>query len=724
MSYRLVGPFDFDLDAQVASTRDALGKVAKAVRDGDARPLQPVLGKHPGLHLVLEGPEDAEPKQLRIVGFWVVLGNSWMAKGPAGPPDREPPVAKALLDAATEEVWWESLPVASKKKGSWNPLIVLEWPPAVAWRAEVPPPGVPDYASDDHGLHQDEPESWLSTPTERRVPEQADQRDEAQDALARYYAKLPVERALVSVIRGSFRKTRALHTGTFELLHPDLFGEGPDALPFEEWVATALTAKPVQPAEDAEPRPYGRPLTLLSGGVAFPLASWITRTLGPWPPLFADVRPGKLTDREVQVKWVQQARMALSSTVLVLAAVVAFTLGIQTAAQPRPRPVEAAPPPAPQPAMSVCSADNQKFVDEFRCQIAKLAEGEGNPLVERICQDEGADSSQFVVPRTNLQVEYCGLRDRSVDEWYAKYGPPTDPDGPTYSWAAVAGAQACFNVLGYPHPYEHPMSGSKKLADPKAFLQDEQLRIQPLVDLMKQLDDACDVYRGRLESRMQGAIFATHIGARDSGTGDTKIAEAAKLREMAVETALVGSSNDAKKCFRVGMDKGLSMTGYESMCLPEVQRSADGLPVDPHDREIYSTKIWQRLGGQPPKDEPALIDRYVTARFGPLQGAQPALPALWECHLGLDGKIKRERKLVLGEWQIPIPVPPRYRPSGAGVFSQLQLDATLLKLREGTSVDKCWDVVSKKLASYAPVHPLLEPLADDGWPSPEQQLCG
>lgn len=723
MSYRLVGPFDLDLDAQVASTRDALGKVAQAVREGNARRLAPVSAKTAGLYLLLEGPEEAQPKQLRIVGFWVVLGNTWMVKGPAGPPDREPPVAKALLDAATEEVWWESLPVASKKKGVWNPLVVLEWPPAIAWRAEVPPPGVADYGGDDHGRDQDEPESWLATPTERRARGEA-RADEPKDPQAEYYAKLPEERALVTVIRGAFRKSRALHTGYFDLLHPDLFGEGAEALPFDQWVDLALNGKPVRPAADTDPKPFGRPLALLNGSVGFPLASWLTRTLGVWPQVFADVRTGKLTDREVQVRWVKQARMALSSTVLVLAAVVAFTLGIETAAQPRPRPVEAAPPPAPQPAMSVCSADNQKFVDEFRCQIAQFAEGTANPLVTKICQDQGADASQFVVPRDSLLVDYCGLHDRSADKWYAKYGPATDANGPTYSWADVAGAQACFNVLGYPHPYESKLSSGKELADPKAFLQDKQLRIRPLVNLMKQLDSACDLYRGRLQSRIAGAIFATHIGARDTGSGDQRIQEAANLRQMAVKTALVGQSNDAKKCFQVGMDKGLSMTAYESMCLPEVKRGIDGLPVDPHDREVYSTKIWQQLDGPPKKGEPSLIDRYVRARFGPLNGALPSLPPLWECDLGLEGKIPRNRQMVLGEWEIPIPVPARFNTAGAGVFSQLQLDATLLKLRAGTEVDKCWDVVSKQLASYAPAHPLIAPLQADGWPSPEQQLCG
>ncbi len=723
MSYRLVGPYDFDLDAQVATARAAISAVAKAVRENDAKTLAPVVPKRVGLYLMLTGPEEAEAKKLEIAGFWVVLGNNWMTKGPVGPPDREPPVAKALLDAATEEVWWESVPVASKKKGTWSPVVVLEWPAAVAWRAEVPPPGVADFGSDDGGADQDEPESWLATGAANRRQRET-QQDKQQDELARFYAHLPEDRALVTVIRGQFKKTRALHTGTFQLLHPAIFGEGRDALSFEEWMEAALHGKPVTPTdEEEEGKPgFGRPLALLGGAVAFPLASWLTRTLGPWPRVFSEIRAGKLTDREVQVRWIQQARMALSSTVMVLFLVIGFTVGIRTAAQPRPKPVEAAPPPSPQPAMSVCSADNQKFVEEFRCQIAHLASGDSGAILERACQDEGADPAEFFVPRQSLTVEYCGLRDRLVDEWSARFGSPTDPDGPSFAWATVAGAQACFNVLGYPHPYEHKASTSRKLANPQAFLDDEQLRIQPLVDLVRQLDEACETYRVRLESRIEGAVFATHIGAKASG--EVRVDEAARLRTMAVETALVGTSSDGRKCFETGMDKGLTMTTYEGMCASEVRRSANNAPADRRDREIFGTKIWQELGGVPAENDATLIGRYVKSRFGPMQGKAPALPALWECHLGLDGNLPRAARSVLGEWEIPIPVPARYRTSGGGVSSQLQLDATLMKLRAGTQVDRCWDVVGKKLASYAPVHPLLRPLAPDGWPSPEQQLCG
>jgi len=729
MSYRLVGPFDFDLDAQVASAREALGTVAQAVRAGDDKPLASVLPKKSGLYLLLEGPEDAQPKQLRILGFWVSLGNSWMAKGPAGPPDREAPVAKALLDAATEEVWWENLPVASKRKGSWTPLIVLEWPSAVAFRAEVPPPGVPEFGKDDGGDDQGEPEAWLPQGAQaaaKKAAPKAGARDEAQDRIARYYAHLPEDRSLLTVIRGHFKKTRALHTGTFEVLHPDVFGEGKDALPFEEWVPLALEGKNKsnKTAEEEEAAPgFGRPLALFAGAVGFPLRSWLTRNLGPWPLMFADIRPGRLTDREVQVRWIQQARMAMSSTVFVLVLVVGFTLGIRTAAQPRPRPVEAEPPPAAQPAMSVCSADNQKFVEEFRCQIAHLAAGSNGALVERVCGDDGAEASTMIVPTGNLQVEYCGLRDRKADEWFAKFGPPTDENGPLFSWAAVAGAQACFNVLGHPHPYEHPLSESRKLGNPTAFLDDEQLAIQQLVDLTRELDAACETYQVRLESRMEGAVFATHIGAK--GSDDTTSSEAEKLRETAVETALVGTSSDSRKCFEIGMDKSLDMSGYEAMCLPERRRNADNKPTDRRDQEIFATKIWQALDGPAGETNVSLIDRYVRARFGPLDPTKASgLPSLWQCHLGLDGQARRPSETTLGAWEIPIPVPARYRTSGAGAYSQLQLDATLIKLREGTKVDECWDVVSKKLASYAPVHPLLEPLAEDGWPSAEQQLCG
>ena len=36
----------------------------------------------------------------------------------------------------------------------------------------------------------------------------------------------------------------------------------------------------------------------------------------------------------------------------------------------------------------------------------------------------------------------------------------------------------------------------------------------------------------------------------------------------------------------------------------------------------------------------------------------------------------------------------------------------------------CWNVLSQKMSKYTPVHPLLAELDAEGWPSPEQQLCG
>lgn len=167
------------------------------------------------------------------------------------------------------------------------------------------------------------------------------------------------------------------------------------------------------------------------------------------------------------------------------------------------------------------------------------------------------------------------------------------------------------------------------------------------------------------------------------------------------------------------MDEGMSALEYAGLC-------SEGKGLQKMDRDAQRSKIWAALHGLGTAGgRLSLIDRYVTSRFGPFDGNSVSeLPNLWQCHLTLDGRVRNTRESVLGEWQIPIPMPGRYRTSGAGVRSQLQMDSTMIALREGTGLDECWDVVSKRLASYVPAHPLFEPLDEAGWPSDEQQLCG
>lgn len=711
MSYRLLGPFEFDEDAVVPSGREALSSVADAIKAG--RPggvLAPASGRLAGLY-ILASLDGEDVKQTKIVGFWVVLGRTYLAKGPAGAPDREPPIAKQLMEAATEEVWWKRLPV-KQAKGVWTPLIVLEWPPMLAYRSAYAPPGMPDSDDGDNGPVSEEPERWLAASGTTVAIEFVDDEAEEVSELVARYAHLPEDRSLVAVIRGKFTHTRSLASGQYELLPVDMYGDGTDLLPFDEWVDVAQRGKvPTQTDDekDAKDR-IGRPLGLLSGAVGFPLSGWLTKGLDLWPPLASEVMIGKLTDREVQTKWVAQMRLAIGSTIAVLALVIGFSVAVRAAAEPRPRPVKAQPPPAAQPAMSVCSADHQKFVQEFRCQIAHLAAGGDDALGELACGDRGLPVGNTLPTTDNLQVAYCGLEDRQVDKWTASIR-----GSPPYNFAHVAAAQACFNVLGHPYPYQLSRGGTRVMGNPDAFLTDDALKIQPLVDLVGELEDRCETYRGRVEARVEGAVFATHIGSTIAGSGEAE-SEASKLRRIAVDVAMVGATPDTKECFRVGMDSGLDATSYAGICSP---RGPDKV-----DSEFEkSSKIWVALkgDGSTPTGE-SLVSEYVSARFGASDGG--TLPPLWECHLSLEGRASTSMSSQVGYWDIPIAIPSTYRIGGSGARSQLQLDSTILALRDGQGAGPCWDVVSGRLASYQPVHPLLAPLDDSGWPSAEQQLCG
>ena len=70
-----------------------------------------------------------------LVGFWIVHGHDYLLTGPVGPPDREPPMAREVLSALTEAVWWKQFTVWPRKGGTWRPLVVQEWIPEVANRS-------------------------------------------------------------------------------------------------------------------------------------------------------------------------------------------------------------------------------------------------------------------------------------------------------------------------------------------------------------------------------------------------------------------------------------------------------------------------------------------------------------------------------------------------------------------------------------------------------------
>lgn len=703
MNNRLVGPFAFDEKTVLPDTREALAAVKVAIRDGLDDQLRPAQGSRPGLYLLLKGGSDTPSKQLRIRGFWLVFGQSYLAEGPVGPPDKEPPITTAILDAATEEVWWKNLPVDGRG-GRWNPLVIMQWPQVLATRSSFAPPGPPPQHDDEDDGAAQEAEDWLQTGPVQAVVQLEEEEDEGGDFQEQVwrYANLPEHRSLLTVVRAKFKHSRTLHQGSFELVPPAAFGEGNDSIPVDEWLDVAAKAKTGKLDDEAR---RGRPLGTFARDVGFPIAGWLTRTLDLWPPLATDIRVGALTDREVVVRWKAQAWMATTSTVVVLGLVIGFSFAMQMATRPRPKPVAAAPPPAAQPAMSVCSADHEKFVEEFRCQVAHFSHSGDEAVDARACSDKGLteESDAYLA---SLQADYCGLRDRSQEKWTA---------AGAFDFAHLAAAQACFNVLGHPYQYQLPERNGKLLGNPISFLEDQSLKSQPLVDLVTELDAACETYRTRLESRVEGAVFATHVGSSGTPSEDN---EAAALRAYTVGVAMVGSSNDAQQCFLVGMDRGVEGDRYTGVC------SADGKTADRVDRGFDESKIWQELSG--PTEGVSLINRYVSARFG---AEKEDLTDLWQCHERLvplteEGARKPRPDRVMGMWDIPIPIPTDYSMRGAGARSQLVLDASLKAMADGADPGPCWSVVGRKLASYTPVHPILGPLDEGGWPSAEQQLCG
>jgi hypothetical protein len=138
----------------------------------------------------------------------------------------------------------------------------------------------------------------------------------------------------------------------------------------------------------------------------------------------------------------------------------------------------------------------------------------------------------------------------------------------------------------------------------------------------------------------------------------------------------------------------------------------------------------------------SIVAQYETARFEdypekisyasksntPILHAKTATPKnLWQCHNMLGYRQKLETKDISVDWDLRLPVPQNYNINGAGVETQLQLDAGLRALQLDPTVSErlgaCWDVVSKRLQKYNPVHPLLSDPDENMWVTTEQQLC-
>ena len=748
----------------------------------------------PGLYVLVREDVDGP----RIAGFWVLCGSDYLRTGPLGPPEREPPFAGDLLEAATEVVWWQTLDVTLSADGAWRPLIVVEWPPHLAFRASVPPPGVPRPKTVRRALSNEEraERGWMVLPSDAGGAPGVEDTDLMDaDELSDPYEALreQSDRSLVMVVRGQLQHDGRMHTGSFFLVQPVLLDEGEvtvEPLEAELWLDRLdefdVEDAEVVEGEQATQHELGpRPLELFGQSVGFHSSGWLTRNLSIWPLRPDDIEPGVLPYRDVQMKWVAQGQLALSSAASVAAVVFLFTFLVGWLATPVKQTAEPPPEPAPQPALSVCSADYQDFVDELRCQLDAMASGisEYNPdptlraaqvrdvLNTAVCTDAipaGAATMSQPAPEdigeVDLQPVFCGLLDRIDDGGGIRFGESE------VAPADFAAAQACFNVLGRPYPYRLTAADAasmgvgdqRMLGDARLFLEDEALGIGPLREALLQLHGICEAYRDRTEHRTEGAIFATHVaGVRDTrkSMGRTDKMDANRpLRGLLRRKVLVNTSAINQTCFIKGERSGTDFEHYEDVCIDADDRDAavGFTPSDPKmERLAEASKLWATLrapevwrprrgdsrrvvdeleGSRAPS---GVVEAYFTSRFGqrPMgrgRGAGVRGPSLWACHDQLtDGTVRSGE--ANGLWQTTYRVPEIYAVSGSlALDEQLIFDAafrSFLGQDDGGGSGAydggvCWQVVFKSASAYTPVHPLLSEVEPDGWPAMDQQICG
>ncbi len=696
--------------------------------------LEPASGQDPGLYVVLWTDALTGPDAPIIAGFWVVFGAGYLSDGTAGPPDHHPPYASGILEAVTEEVWWRNLPVHTDRRGTWRPVIVLEWSAPLAIRSTLPPPGVAQRGADDAPADAGEVEAWLDPIGPSFAPPSMGELDQPETSEGEgEYDALPAARSLVAVVQGNLTYTSSIHRA-FTCMVPMTMFERPPApgqpIPLDQWFSAA--GQPL-PDEDAgtEEHGLGEPIALPGGRVGFPVRGWLTRRLDVWPPRPGEVAAGTLSDRVVQTKWKGQIIQATASMLTVLTLVMGLAIGVKTAAEPELRATRAPPPPAPQPVLSVCSADHQQFVDEFRCQIGALAQTDRTFLDdEPVCADPGSQDQVFQT-RHDLQAEFCGLYDRAKDSWTGNLVKSESK----YNFAHLAAAKACFNVLGHPYTYAQSRQdfsqAQLKIPDPDRFLNDPELKIRSLELLVSSLEDACDTYGERVEGLVQGAMFSTHVGLPVPKPSSRRLeipktdSEPSKLRALLGQSVTESMGRFERACFLQGFWHGTIGDRYAALCGE----------YDTVDQNHDTKKIWQKLLGAPPEDggyelTPSVTDRYVSARFGLGRGKSPRKRKnpVWSCHLTLDDlEPPQTDPSIRLRWGLTLNVPRRYDISGGSAArSQLQVDAAIRTFNEEAGAGGvCWKVVYQMLEnSYEPLHPLLADLNEASWPSEEQQLCG
>ncbi|MED5373152.1 MAG: hypothetical protein VX899_19190 [Myxococcota bacterium] len=741
----LAGPFPFDEQNATSSARNALAEVNISLKEREGRGVldQPSTGAEAGIYVIVDVRD--EPG---IAGFWLVHGANYLEVGPAGPPDKTPPLVNHLLDAATEEVWWKNLLVAGRVGDTWTPRVVLEWPGFLASRSVLPPPGVPTKTISDEDAQAGEAEGWMDPVSfmeeevggfygetggfygddqtgdagdfwgeevqpEDDVSEENETPTNATKTVAELedpWAGLPLQRSLVCVVKGKLTYDSKAHHGAFEVVRWSLWQEGGPRTP----VAMSAWMDDEGLDEGPSAHGWGSPLDLPGGRVAFPITGWLTRDLGIWPPLPEDVLAGTLTERDVSNPVRQKVMLALSLTAGNLLLILLLAVTVAWLAEPTPQATTPPPALAPQPALSLCSADHAAFVNEFRCQIRRMADG-ADPS-DPDCGDSGPSAGPSF---DDLQASYCGLLDRQQDGQAGNYPwlPPNDADR-KYNYAQLAAAQACFNVLDKPFAYEqkwdYDLALESPVADPDRFLKDKALGIQPLMALMKDLDQACETYRSRVEFTIEGAAVATHVGSPMAEDPEAKESESAALRRAIVTASTADLPEKMASCFRYGASEGVSGQRYEELCGE----------VDLRDSYFNGLKAWQALAGDPDQERD-LVSRYATARFG--EDGMGGAPEVWQCHEKLTtGEPSYQSELSLWDQYAPVITGSGYDPSGRrAVKTQLAFDAVYRDIDENQAAGPgvCWELIEKRAVAYQPVHPLLAELDDSAWVSSEQQLC-
>lgn len=638
---------------------------------------------------------------ISMAGFWLIFGNKYLEVGPVGPPDRSPPFVQELLDIATETVWWRwaTTVVWPRKKDRWQPLIILEWPEAMAIRSSIAPPG-PD--SETHTVEIDEEPTgdWLLSDIKEAVSK--------NPVIEKPPLSLSQNAALITLVRGNLEVSGNTHKGGYTLFS---LPPGDEIIPMDTWLEQVFSgSSPPPPPEHTRGGPVALPGP---NRVAFSLNGWLTRDLSIWPPAPAAVQPGLLQDRDVGSRWRAQMWQAIASTTLVLIGMLGLVGMVQRLAAPSEVSAPTAPQVAPQPALSVCSPQNEIFMQELRCQLGNLTtvRWDGTPIcgdsVTTKTGEKAADPKDtlLISPDQNLHPEICGLLDA-----ISRVEDASNPDA-TYDLATLSAAKACFNVLD--KPYRYARTGMVDRVDPSAFFERGDLAIPALVDMMEGVRSACGVYRTRLETRTEGAILATHIHGSESqnANGDA-------LQSVAVEAALSGRSMEDAECYHTGIRDGIiNATSFEDLCGVPPMAELQGRRIGRTALSAIGAEGWRRLGGAN-NSEKSAATRYLDSRFGGTK-----LPTLWACHTAMLSE-ESEGWDFVGAWDVPVHSPRAYFDPGGGVHSQLQLDATLTRFRSGEAVGPCWTIVTKSLERYTPAHPLLAEVDPEAWPIDDQQLCG